>query len=92
VEERNETCKREFLLSLRLEVSENNGAMAGFIITQENSVTALRSIGLAKVGFKCSGAIVTLGRKPNSAEFIEKHEPKLGPFISECRDIKKTFI
>jgi hypothetical protein len=92
VEERRETYQREFLLSLRLEVSEDNGAMAGFIITQKNGVTALRAIGLAKVGFKRSGAIITLGRKANSAEFIEKREPKRGPFISESRDIIKTFI
>jgi hypothetical protein len=79
-------------LNLRLEVTENNGDTTGLIITQENGITALRSISLAKVGFKCGGAIVTLGRKSNFAEFVEKHQPKRGPFLPECRDIIETFV
>ena len=91
-EERGETGKREFLLSLRLKVAKNHGATSGLIITQENSVTALRSIGLTEVSFERGGAIVTLGRKSDSAEFVEKHEPKLGPFLSKRRNIIETFV
>ena len=53
---------------------------------------ALRSIGLPKVGFERGGAIVTLSRKSNPAEFVKKHEPKLGPFLPKGRDILETFI
>ena len=79
-------------MSLRLKVAENHRATSSLIITQENGVTALPSIGLAKMGLECGGAIVTLGRKSDSAEFVEKHEPKLGPVLSESRDIVKPFI
>jgi hypothetical protein len=44
------------------------------------------------MGFERGGTIVTLGRKSNSAEFIEKYEPKLGPFLSEGCDIVETFV
>jgi hypothetical protein len=79
-------------LSLGLEVTNNGRAASYFIIAQENGITALRSISLAKVGFKRSGTIVTLGRKSNSAEFIEKHQPKRGPFLPESRDIIETIV
>jgi hypothetical protein len=79
-------------LSLRLEVTENDGATTSLVITQENGATALRSIGLTKMGFECGGTIVTLGRKSDSAEFVEKYEPKFCSFLSKGRDIIETFV
>jgi hypothetical protein len=92
MEERGEITQRKFFLSLRFEVTDNDAAATCLIITQDNSVTALQSICLAKMSLERAGAIVTLGRKANPAEFIKEHEPKLGPFVTESRDIVETFI
>jgi hypothetical protein len=79
-------------LGLRLEITQDDGASNGFIITQENGITALRSIGLAEMCFKCGGAIVGLGRKPGSAEFVKKYEPKPCAFLSERRNVIETIV
>ena len=91
-QEGSEACQREFFLSLRLEVTENDGTTNCFVITKENGITALRSIGLAKVSFERSNPIITLRRKSDSTEFVEKHGTKLGPLITKSRDIIETFI
>jgi hypothetical protein len=47
---------------------------------------------LAKVSLERGGTIVTLGRKSDSAELVEKHEPTLHPFLSKSRDIIETVV
>jgi hypothetical protein len=79
-------------LRLRLEVAKNDRATSCLVIAQENGITALRSISLAKVSLESGGAIVTLGRNSDSTEFIEKHNSKLSSFLSESRDIVETLM
>jgi hypothetical protein len=58
-------------LGLRREIPEYHGAANYLIVAKENGVTALRSIGLAEVGFKCGSAIVTVSGNSSSTEFVE---------------------
>jgi hypothetical protein len=44
------------------------------------------------MGFERSGAIVGLGRKPGSTEFVKKDEPKVCAFLSERRNIVETIV
>jgi hypothetical protein len=73
-----------------LKVSKNNGATTGLIITQENGITALRSISLTEVSFEGGRAIVTLGGQSHASEFIKQHKPMFRSFITKRRDIIET--
>jgi hypothetical protein len=52
----------------------------------------LRSIGLAKVSLECDSPIVTLSRESDSTEFVKQYKPKLGPLLTESRDIVEAFL